>query len=110
VNGPSAVNGFTVMNACSEAAPVITDTDPDSSASVDSGHKLADSQLPSSTDLVTCDLHIRSQTLLWKAQPKPPYNNQVFFSFIALICFPVCLSEDWLFCAILFCSLLLFIT
>jgi len=74
VNGQDAVSGLTVMST-SEEAPVMTAAaDLDCSADGDN-HRITDSQ-SSSTDPVY-DLHIHNQTLLWKVQPKPPYNNQV---------------------------------
>jgi len=75
MNGHEAINGFTVKEASCEPAPVMTDTSLTSSDDVDNSDRLAGSQ-PSSTDLVY-DLQIHNQTLLWKALPKPSYNNQV---------------------------------
>jgi len=88
VNGQDAMNGFTVTKTSNEQAPVITEAAGlDSGADGDNNHRVADCQ-PSSTELVY-DLHIHNQTLLWRAQPKPSYNNQVVSLFYFFALFPV---------------------
>jgi len=105
VNGHEAINGFTVMEASCEPAPVMTDTSLTSSDDVDNSDRLAGSQ-PSSTDLVY-DLQIHNQTLLWKALPKPSYNNQVsvLSLFLPASQFMTEYPRTFLLCTIQMCTL-----